>query len=334
MADLLRVEELTVDFHVGRAKLRAVDRLSFSVRSAECLGIVGESGSGKSVASLALLNLVPPPGGVTAGRVIFDGTDVLALGPDEVRRLRGAKMAMVFQDPNSTLNPLFSIGRQLMDVIETHWNCGSPAARERALEILSEVGFSDPERRFKAYPFELSGGLRQRVSIAMALSCRPQLVIADEPTTNLDVSIQAQIIDLLWDLKERHGFAIIFISHDLGVVSSIADRVLIMYGGQQLELGSVDDVLGDPLNPYTKALLASAPTLDARRARRLPSIAGSPPHLGQLPLGCPFTARCPEAIERCHADRPAWLEVRPSRSTACHVVAAQPARAAAGRGDT
>src|SRR5258708_3899347 len=318
---LLDVSGLTVDFAFGQTRLRAVDNISYTLRAGECLGIVGESGSGKSVSALALLNLVPPPGRITAGRVRFDGQELLALPLDQLRRVRGAKIAMVFQDPNASLNPLFTIGRQLSDVIRTHWRCSATEAKARALEVLSEVGFSDPTRRFGAYPFELSGGLRQRVSIAMALSCRPKLVIADEPTTNLDVSIQAQIIDLLWELKEKFGFAIIFISHDLGVVASIAERVMIMYGGQQLELGPVADVLNDPLNPYTKALLASAPTLQTPRSDRLPSIPGAPPHLGTMPKGCPFSPRCPDVIDTCRELRPAWLEISPQRWSPSHVPA-------------
>jgi len=323
---LLTVSGLTVDFAFAHTRLRAVDSLSYTLAAGECLGIVGESGSGKSVSTLALLNLLPSPGRITSGKITFDGQDLLSLTGDDLRQVRGAKIAMVFQDPNASLNPLFTIGRQLTDVIRAHWRCTRKEARDRALEVLSEVGFSDPTRRFGAYPFELSVGLRQRVSIAMALSCRPQLVIADEPTTNLDVSIQAQIIDLLWELKEKFGFAIIFISHDLGVVASIAERVMIMYGGQQLELGPVADVLNEPLNPYTKALLASAPTLDARRSSRLPSIAGAPPHLSQLPPGCPFSPRCLVAVDICHKVRPEWLEVVPGRWSACHVVAAEHGR--------
>jgi oligopeptide/dipeptide ABC transporter ATP-binding protein len=320
--DLLQVSDLTVDFEFARTRLRAVDHLSYTLAAGECLGIVGESGSGKSISALALLNLIPTPGRITGGRIWFDGHDLLALGHEQLRSVRGAKVAMVFQDPNASLNPLFTIGRQLSDVVRTHWRCSAKEAKARALEVLSEVGFSDPARRFGAYPFELSGGLRQRVSIAMALSCRPRLVIADEPTTNLDVSIQAQIIDLLSDLKEKFGFAIIFISHDLGVVASIADRVMIMYGGQQLELGPVEEVLNRPLNPYTTALLASAPTLDTRRSERLPSIPGAPPHLSELPQGCPFSPRCPVALSKCQVVRPRWIEVASERWSACHVVEA------------
>ena len=318
---LLQVEGLTVEFPFEAGRAPVVRDVSFDVAEGECLGIVGESGSGKTMTCLSLLRLVPSPGRIVSGSIRFLDHDLLSMSDDALRHVRGAQMSMVFQDPTAALNPLFTIGRQLTDVIVAHLDCSRAQARDRALEVLSEVGFSDPARRLGAYPFQLSGGLRQRVSIAMALVCRPRLVIADEPTTNLDVSIQAQIIDLLWKLKDEHGFAIIFISHDLGVVAHVADRVMIMYAGRLCESGPSGQVLNDPLHPYTQGLLRSAPTLEARRTHRLPSIPGNTPDLLSLPPGCPFTDRCEVAIEGvCREIEPRWGEVAPGRMAACHRV--------------
>ena len=320
-APLLEIDGLTVQFPTPAGPMSVVRDVSFAVGAGECLGIVGESGSGKSMTSRAVLRLVPPPGRIAGGAVRFDGTDLLTLSEAQMRKVRGAQISMVFQDPTASLNPLFSIGRQLTDVIRTHTDAGRAEARARAVEVLDQVGFADARRRLRAYPFELSGGLRQRVSIALALACGPKLVIADEPTTNLDVSIQAQIIDLLLRLKDEVGFAILFISHDLGVVASIADRVSIMYAGRALETGPASAVLAAPSHPYTQRLLRSAPTLESRRADGLPSIPGAAPQLGELPAGCPFTARCELAMEGvCAEIEPVWTDLGGDRAAMCHLL--------------
>jgi oligopeptide/dipeptide ABC transporter ATP-binding protein len=332
-APLLDVRGLRVEFPTPDGPVAVVDDVSFAVAPGECLGVVGESGSGKSITSRAVLRLVPPPGRVAGGSVVFDGTDLLALSEKRMRQVRGAQISMVFQDPTAALNPLFSIGRQLTDVIRTHTDLGRGAARARAIEVLDQVGFADARRRLGAYPFELSGGLRQRVSIALALACGPRLVIADEPTTNLDVSIQAQIIDLLLELKEQVGFAVVFISHDLGVVASVADRVTIMYAGRALEVGPAAAVLADPRQPYTQRLLRSAPTLESRRADGLPSIPGSAPRLGALGAGCPFTSRCDVAVEGLCADTPlVWTDLGGGRAASCHLLGERVPAAAGGEG--
>jgi oligopeptide/dipeptide ABC transporter ATP-binding protein len=315
----LAVRDLTVEFATRAGGVTAVDRVSFDVAAGECLGIVGESGSGKSVACLAIMGLIDYPGRVAGGQVLFRGQDLRAMPEEGLRALRGASIGMVFQDPQTALNPLFTVGAQMTDVVRAHRRCSRRDAEALAVEKLRLVGVSSPEQRLRAYPWELSGGLRQRVAIAMALMLGPALLIADEPTTALDVSIQAQFIDLLADLKRDLGFAMIFISHDLGVVSSIADRVLVMYAGQAFELGPTAAALGSPAHPYTDALVASAPTLQSDRAAPLPAIEGGLPNLAHLPAGCVFAPRCPRAQPRCIGERPtlASLPWAADRAAAC-----------------
>ncbi len=319
MAPLLEIDGLTVTFPTRGMRAPVVEDLSLSVEPGECLGIVGESGSGKSMASRAVLGLVPEPGRIERGAVRLEGRDLVAMPERELRKVRGAEISMIFQDPSSSLNPLFSIGRQLGDVLRTHTSASRAQACQRSVEVLERVGIPDARRRLRAYPFELSGGLRQRVSIALALACEPKLVIADEPTTNLDVSIQAQILDLLMELKRDVGFAILFISHDLGVVAHVADRVNVLYAGRTMEIGPTPAVLAGPRHPYTERLLRSAPSLDSRRGERLPSIPGTAPRLGDVPAGCRFTARCDVAIAgRCAEQMPVWTTVGPGQKGLCH----------------
>jgi oligopeptide/dipeptide ABC transporter ATP-binding protein len=295
---LLEVEELEVAFRTARGRLRAVNGLSFSVEVGETLAIVGESGSGKSVAQLALLDLLPPSAEVRSKRIAFDGQ------PIEPRKLRGRELSIVFQDPLSALHPLLTVGEQLSEVLETHEKLTRSAARARAIAALAEVGIPAPEERFRAYPHELSGGMRQRVLIAMALLCRPRLVFADEPTTALDVTVQAQVLELLASLRRTHGMALVLVTHSMGVVATAADRVLVMYAGAVAECGPVERVFERPQHPYTRALLASVPDLERPLGTPAAPIPGAPPDPIALPSGCAFAPRCPRASPRCSAETP------------------------------
>lgn len=314
----LSVQNLTTVFATRAGTFTAVDDVSFDVWPSECLGIVGESGSGKSVAALSILGLVDYPGRVAAGEIQFRGEDLRRLRSEALRAVRGSRLAVVFQDPQTAFNPLFTVGRQMTDVVRAHRRCTVAEAGRLAAEKLRLVGVSAPEQRLRAYPWELSGGLRQRVAIAMALLLDPDLVIADEPTTALDVSIQAQIVELLVDLKQRLGFSLIFISHDLGVISAVADRVLVMYAGRAVERGPVGETFARPLHPYTAALVASAPTLESVRGQPLPTIQGSPPGPGTRPAGCVFAPRCPRARQVCWVEQPPLAPILPGREVACH----------------
>lgn len=316
---LLKVEDLRVEFPRGGRAAAAVDGVSFAVAPGECLALVGESGSGKSITCQALMRLVPEPGRIAAGSVTFDGEELTTAPESRLRAVRGGEIAMVFQDPSSTLNPVFTVGHQLVDVIRTHWRCSKARARERAEEVLAQVGFPDPRARMKAYPGELSGGLKQRISIALALACEPRLVICDEATTNLDVSIQAQIVELLRRLKGELGFSIVFVTHDIGLTPHIADRILVLYAGHAVEEGPVREVLDSPGHPYTVGLLHAAPSLSSERGVALPTIPGSVPPLGQLPPGAPFASRCPVLVAgRCDATEPGWTNAGPGHRVACH----------------
>lgn len=320
---LLRVEDLRVEFPRRHGPAPAVDGVSFDVAAGECLAIVGESGSGKSVTCQAIMRLVPDPGRIARGRVRFDGRDLGECSEAELRRIRGGKVAMVFQDPSSTLNPVFTVGRQLTDAIRTHWRCGRGPARQRAEEVLRQVGFPDPRARMRAYPGELSGGLRQRISIGLALACKPQLVICDEATTNLDVSIQAQIVELLRRLKDELRFSIVFVTHDIGLTPHIADRILVLYAGHAVEEGPVRQVLDAPGHPYTVGLLRSAPSLRSRRGEPLPTIPGVVPSLGDPLPPAPFAGRCPVVVDGvCTARAPEWSAAGPEHRVACHRFAA------------
>jgi peptide/nickel transport system ATP-binding protein len=295
---LLEVRDLRTSFLLEGGEARAVDGVSFSIEAGRVLGLVGESGCGKSVTALSLMRLVPPPGRIVGGTVRFEGRDLLPLPEREMRAVRGAGLAMVFQEPMTALNPVFTVGSQIAEAVRLHRPVSRREAWERAVGLLDEVGIADPARRAHDYPHRLSGGMRQRVMIAMAISCEPRVLIADEPTTALDVTIQAEILDLLAELCARHGMALLLITHDLGVVAQQADEVAIMYAGRIVELAPVLDVFDRPLHPYTRALFRSIPGIGGRR-ERLEAIPGQVPDMLHLPSGCSFRERCPEAIDDC-----------------------------------
>ena len=317
---LLEVRDLTVRFDTPTGVVRAVDGVSFELERGETLALVGESGSGKSVTSLALLGLVPsPPGTVEAARLAFEGRDLTRLSPSERRALRGNEIAMVFQDPMTSLNPLLTVGVQLAEVLEVHRGVTLREARTACARALGDTGIPDPEATLSRYPHELSGGMRQRVMIAMALLCEPKLLLADEPTTALDVTIQAQILALLQDLQATRGTAILFVTHDLGVVAACADRVHVMYAGRLVETGATGELFARPLHPYTRGLLQSVPHLSGDPDRQLASIDGTPPDPARLPPGCAFEPRCPIASAECRTGAPA-LEAAgqsPTHRAAC-----------------
>jgi len=302
---LLDVRDLSVRFDTFHGTVRAVDHVSFTLEESETLALVGESGSGKSVTNLAMMGLVPqPPGVIESGEVLFDGRDLLRLSPRELQRLRGKEISMIFQDPMTSLNPLLTVGEQLSEVLEVHLGLSRKEARLRCASAIGDVGIPDPESRLAQYPHELSGGMRQRVMIAMALLCDPRILIADEPTTALDVTIQAQILDLLTELQHQHGTAIILITHDLGVVAGQSDRVHVMYAGRLVETADVRDLYRAPLHPYTQGLLASVPRIGDSGEGSLHSIPGQPPDLASLPAGCAFAARCERAQPECGREVP------------------------------
>jgi len=305
MAPLLQVENLKTQFFTQDGIVSAVNGISFDLTEGETLGIVGESGCGKSVSMLSIMRLIPqPPGRIVDGKVIFEGKDLLKLSDEDMRKVRGNRIAMIFQDPMTSLNPVLTIGLQISEALMLHLGMSRRGARTRSTELLDLVGIPDAGARLDDYPHQFSGGMRQRVMIAMGLSCNPQLLIADEPTTALDVTIQAQIIDLVKKLKADIGMAIIWITHDLGVVAGLADRVLVMYAGHIIESARVKDLYGDPRHPYTLGLLRSIPRLDEQRQARLTPIEGLPPDLINPPPGCPFAPRCPFVLDRCWAEMP------------------------------
>jgi len=305
MPPLLQVRDLHTEFRTGAGVVRAVDGISYTVEAGETVAIVGESGSGKSVGALSILRLVPdPPGRITGGEVLFDGRDLLGLPDAEMREIRGRDIGMVFQEPMTSLNPVLTIGRQITETLEQHQRTARAAATTRALDLLSMVGIADPARRLKQYPHQLSGGMRQRVMIAIALACNPRLIIADEPTTALDVTIQAQILELMKSLTLKLGVAQIVITHNLGVVARYASRVNVMYAGRIIEAGSAEAIYHDPRHPYTMALLRSVPRLDQPRRARLDPVEGQPPDLTRLDGGCAFRPRCRFAVARCAEAQP------------------------------
>ncbi len=302
---LLSVRNLRVRFETHGGTVHAVRGIDLDLEPGETLGIVGESGSGKSVTSLAVMGLVPnPPGIVEAGRIRFDGEEIAGLSQRKLRRLRGKSLAMIFQDPMTSLNPLLTVGRQLTEVLETHGVARGSKAKQRCAQALGEVGIPNPEARLDAYPHELSGGMRQRVMIAMGLLCHPKLIFADEPTTALDVTIQAQILELMQDLQKKHGMAIVLITHDLGVVAGMCDSVQVMYAGRTVERSGGEDLFVRPRHPYTRGLLRSVPTLAGSPDETLFSIPGSPPDPAGLPSGCSFAERCAFAADECRATDP------------------------------
>ena len=317
---LLSVENLTTYFHLHEGILRAVDDLSFTVEEQETVTLVGESGCGKTIVALSIMNLVSPPGRIVKGKVLFDGEDLLQISPERLRQIRGGAIGLVFQEPGAALNPVFTVGYQISEVLQLHRGLTKREAEAEAVRLLGDTGIPDPEKRYKAYPFELSGGMRQRAVIAIATCTRPRLLIADEPTTALDVTVQADILDLLRHLQEQYQMAILLISHDLGVVAGMADRVLVMYTGKAMELAGVRDMFRDPKHPYSQGLLRSIPRLGEGRGELRRGIPGAVPDLLQLPQGCTFHPRCPIGDTFCQTEFPPLLELSHERLCACYKV--------------
>lgn len=318
MAKLLEVQNLRTQFRTSAGVVKAVDGISYDVDEGETVAIVGESGCGKSVGAMSILRLIPdPPGRIVEGVINFQGRNLLELDNEGIRQVRGAQISMVFQEPMTSLNPVLSIGKQLTETICLHLGSSQEQATNRALELLGMVGISDGARRLKQYPHHLSGGMRQRVMIALALSCDPKLIIADEPTTALDVTIQAQILELMKDLSRRLGVAQVIITHNLGVVARYADRVNVMYAGKIVEMGTAEEVYHDPRHPYTVGLLASVPRMDQRRGKQLVPIEGQPPDLTNLDDGCSYRPRCRWAVERCALEFPPLEDLGDRHVSAC-----------------
>lgn len=320
MAELLKVQDLETQFKTREGLVHAVNGISFNLKEGEVLGIVGESGCGKSVSMLSLLRLIPsPPGKVVAGSAMYQGKDLLKMSDEEMRRVRGAQIGMVFQDPMTSLNPVITIGKQLSEPLMLHLGMNKHDAHNRAVEMLELVGMPEPASRLDDYPHQFSGGMRQRVMIAMALACNPQLLIADEPTTALDVTIQAQIVELVKRLRDELGMAIIWITHDLGIVAGLAQRVIVMYAGYVIEEAPVKELYANPMHPYTLGLLGSLPRINESGRRRLVSIDGLPPTLLQKPQYCPFAPRCKYAIDQSYCENPPLMQVGPDHRVACWV---------------
>ena len=318
---VLSVENLKVGFQTAEGFGKAVDDVSFSLSANETLGIVGESGCGKSVTALSILRLIQdPPGRIVGGRIIFEGEDMLGLENERLREIRGNKIAMIFQDPMTALNPVFTVGSQIAEVLSIHRGSSRRDARDKAVEMLRLVGMPEPERKVDEYPHRLSGGMRQRVMIAMALACNPSVLIADEPTTALDVTIQAQILDLIGDLKERYGMSVILITHDLGVVANYAQRVAVMYAGKTVEFCGVSSIFANPKHPYTIGLMESIPAMrNKEQGGRLREIPGIVPPLHDMPSGCRFNPRCSHVMDICRTTEPLLVEVAGDHTCACHL---------------
>ena len=315
---VLEVRDLKTVFKTRGGEVHAVNDVSFTLKPGELLGVVGESGSGKSVTMMSLLGLLPtPPADVRGGTVTFDGKDLLKTDAETLRGVRGGKIGFVFQDPMTSLNPVFNVGMQIMEPLRKHMGMSKRAAAARAQELLELVGIPDAKRRLMDYPHQFSGGMRQRVMIAIALACDPQVLIADEPTTALDVTIQAQILELMKELRSKLGMAVIWITHDLGVIAGIADRVMVMYGGQVVEHAPVKDLFRDPQHPYTRALLKTIPIISGERAARLTIIEGQPPIMMDAPSSCPFRDRCDVAFDRCAIENPPRYDVGSGHDAAC-----------------
>lgn len=314
---LLNVDKLSVHFGDESAPFRAVDRISYSVKQGEVVGIVGESGSGKSVSSLAIMGLIDYPGRVMAEKLEFNGQDLQRISEKERRNLVGAEVAMIFQDPMTSLNPCYTVGFQIMEAIKVHQGGNKSTRRQRAIDLLNQVGIPDPASRLDVYPHQLSGGMSQRVMIAMAIACRPKLLIADEPTTALDVTIQAQILELMKQLQKKLGMAIIMITHDLGVVADMADEIIVMYAGKIVEKGSNEEIFYNPRHPYTWALMNSVPRLDLDNKEQLVTIEGTIPDMIHPPKGCAFCSRCPYAMNICAEYSPETIELKGGHQVAC-----------------
>ncbi|MBR0463756.1 MAG: ABC transporter ATP-binding protein [Clostridia bacterium] len=319
MGKLLEVKNLTTQFKVDKTKIiKAVDNSSFYIDEGETLAIVGESGSGKSVTALSVMQLVPdPPGKIAGGEILFQGKDLLKYSKEEMRAVRGGDISMIFQEPMTSLNPVFTIGRQLTESIMLHLKLNKRDAEDRAVEFLRKLQIPDPVRRMKTYPHQHSGGMRQRVMICMALSCNPKLLIADEPTTALDVTIQAQILNLIVKLRDEEKTAVMFITHDLGVVADVAHRAIVMYAGSIMEMGPVREMFRNPLHPYTQGLLGAIPRLSTPRGQKLYTIPGIVPDLSQLPKGCPFCTRCDQCMDVCHQKKPPLRRLEDGREVRC-----------------
>jgi len=317
---LLEVKDLKVSFRTEDGLVRAVDGISFSVDEGEVVGIVGESGSGKSVTMMSVMRLINDPNAIYEGEILYKGRNLMGVSQDAMRQVRGEEIAMIFQDPMTSLNPVYTVGWQIEEQLNEHNDLNKGQARQRAIALLTQVGIPKPEQRIDDYPHQFSGGMRQRVMIALALSCNPDLLIADEPTTALDVTIQAQILELVKSLKRDFGSAVVLITHDLGVVADIADRILVMYAGRIVEEGNKEQIFYDPQHPYTWGLLGSIARLDRPKARRLTAIAGQPPSLINRPQGCSFRPRCPQAFDRCRSEDPKLTaKVGDGHLDACHL---------------
>jgi oligopeptide transport system ATP-binding protein len=318
MAPLLEIRDLKTYFFTDDGVVKAVDGISYDIEAGETLGLVGESGCGKSVSALSLLRLIPsPPGKIVGGQVLFEGEDLLQVGEEEIRHIRGNRIAMVFQEPMTSLNPVLTIGRQLTEGLELHLKLDGGAAQQRAIQLLEMVGIPEAATRISDYPHQFSGGMRQRVMIAMALSCNPKLLLADEPTTALDVTIQAQVLEILARLSRELGTAVIIITHNLGVVARYADRVNVMYAGKIVERASAKELYRNPRHPYTLGLLKSVPRLDQARKGRLDPIEGVPPDLINVPPGCPFNPRCSYRIDKCTQEIPPLMQANEAHEVAC-----------------
>ncbi len=310
---LLQVRDLVVEFPHRRGTLRALDRVSFDIAPGEILGVVGESGAGKSLTGAAIIGLLEPPGRVAGGEILLEGRRIDNLGYAEMRRIRGRKIGAIFQDPLTSLNPLYTVGRQLVETIQAHLPVSSAEARERAVGLLRDTGIPAPEQRIDHYPHQFSGGMRQRVVIALALAAEPQLIVADEPTTALDVSIQAQIIQLLKRICRERGAAVMLITHDMGVIAETCDRVAVMYAGRVAEIGPVHEVINQPAHPYTRGLMACIPDMSQER-ERLHQIDGAMPRLNAIPKGCAYNPRCERVFDRCHVERPDLMDAGATRA--------------------
>ena len=313
---MLQVKNLCTSFNVDAGEVRAVNGISFNLDKGKVLGIVGESGSGKSVTAYSIMRILVEPGKIVGGEILFNGEDIVKYSKKQMREFRGKRVSIIFQDPMTSLNPTFTIGNQLREAILLHTDRNRTEANARALEMLQLVGVNEPEKRMKQYPHELSGGMRQRVMIAMALACEPDILIADEPTTALDVTIQAQILELMKDLQKKMGMAIIMITHDLGVIADMCDEIIVMYAGRVCERGTVDEIFYNPRHEYTKGLLRSIPTLNGGHDRLIP-IAGSPVDLTNLPAGCAFASRCDHCMKICLTDQPEEVRVNDSHIASC-----------------
>ena len=314
---LVEIKNERLSFFTPAGEVKALNDVSLYLQEGEVLGIVGESGSGKSVTSYSIMGITADPGRIIGGTVMFNGHQIETLSEKEMRKIRGKEVSMIFQDPMTSLNPVYTIGNQIEEAILLHTDKTKAEAKERAVELLRLVGINEPEKRVKQYPHELSGGMRQRVMIAIALACEPKLLIADEPTTALDVTIQAQILELIMELKQKLGMAVILITHDLGIVASMCDRIAVMYAGKVVECGSTDDIFYDPKHEYTKGLLRSVPRLNERESQRLIAIEGTPVDMLNPPAGCPFAPRCPKCMKICLREMPPYTDFSEIHSSAC-----------------